>query len=109
MANSIQVFRFIQKIHQDIGIFPSPPNQKQCALNSKNTFFLFALAQYGLTVVAYSVFDAKMMVDYAFGFIALVSIVNSILIYLLFIWQQEYTVKFIENCDRFIEKSMCQN
>lgn len=109
MASSIRVFQFIQKFQRFFGIYQPQPHQEEYSLNFKNKIFLIAFAPYGLTVIAFLVFEANSIFDFAFAFIALVSIAYSILTYLLFIWQAENTVQFIENCEKFIEKSTYRN
>lgn len=47
----------------------------------------------------------KSMFDYGFGFFMLVDIINVTVIYLLFVWQLESTIKYIENCEMFVGKS----
>lgn len=108
MASSIRLFQFNQKFHRFIGIYSSHPNQEQYSLNLKNFICFIVLTQYGLTVGAYLVLEANSIVDYAFAFIGLISIAYCMLIYVLFIWQLENTLKFIENCERFIAKSKYQ-
>lgn len=45
------------------------------------------------------------MFDYGFTFYAFSCMINVIVIYLTFIRQSENTLKYIENCEQFIEKS----
>lgn len=109
MTSSIRVFQFIRNFHQTIGIYyPSQPNQKQISLNLENNVFFFSFTHYTLTEVAFLVFEANSIIDYAFGFIPLCSAFVGFLIYILFMWQLENTFKFFENCEKFIEKRRYQ-
>lgn len=105
MVGSIRFLRFVQKFHQTIGICPPQPNQKPRQFNSMNTIFLTCFAQFMFTTVAFLVFDTKSMFDVGFGFFMLICMVNAIVIYLIFIWQAENSLKFIANCEGFIKKS----
>ena len=107
MAGSIKLFQFVQKCHQTLGILPRQPNpkQKQLSSHSIQAIFLTCLAQYIFTTAAFLLFKAKSMFDYGFSFFILIGLANCIAIYLIFIWQSENTLKFIENCEGFIEKS----
>lgn len=105
MVGTIKLFQFIQKFHKIIGIYPSQAKRKQCPINLTQTIFLICSAQIMFTSAAFSVFEAKSMIDYGFGFYMLISIINIIVIYLVFIWQSQNTLKFIETCEEFIEKS----
>lgn len=105
MASSIQLFRFVQKCHQIVGIYPSHPNQRRCSINPRNTIFLIASIQYAITTIAFFAFEANSMFDYGFGFFLLICILNITVNYLTFIWQLENMLDFIEMCEEFIEKS----
>lgn len=106
MATSQNLFQFIQKFYQTIGIYSCVEKSlKKCAINPRNMIILILLTLYTLTMVAFLLFDAETMFDYGFGFYAIIAIINFILNYLLFIWKFEKTVIFIENCTEFIEKS----
>lgn len=106
MAGSVELFQFFQRFHQTIGIAHGPlPNQKQYS-NSMKAIFLIILIQIVITTVAFLLFEAQIsMFDYCFGFCCLITLIESIDIYLLFIQQSEDTMKFIKNCEGFIEKS----
>lgn len=103
VARPIKLFKFVQKVHQTIGIFPTQSNQKPCRINSMNTVFLICFAQILFSTAAYLAFEAKSMFEYGFTFYILVGITNSIAVYLIFIWQAQSTLEFIENCEKFIE------
>lgn len=102
----IKVFEFFQQFHQTIGIYGSESNQKQCSINRRNALFVFCASEFIFTSVAFLVFEAKSMFDYGFGIFALLVVLNSTIIYFLFIWKLEMTLKFVQNCEGFIEKSV---
>lgn len=104
MASSIKLFQFVQQCHQIIGVFPSQSNQNQRLIKSTKTKFLIFSAQLMVSTAGFLVFEAKSMFEYGFTFFILISIINSIVVYLIFIWQSKNTSKFVENCEGFIEK-----
>lgn len=104
MAGSIKLFQFVQKYNQIIGIYSSQSTTMQGSINSTQAFFWISCAQIWFTIAAFLVFEANSMFDYGFEFFAFISIINGIAIYSIFIWQSQNTLKFIENCERFIEK-----
>lgn len=107
MAGPVKSFQFFQKIHQIIAICPTHPNRDQLSISSKRAIFVIALAQVIVPVVIY-LYEAESTYDYGFGFFVLICLITCIAVYLLFIWQLENTVKFIETCEHFIAKSECQ-
>lgn len=50
-------------------------------------------------------FQAKSMFEYGLAFCILIAMINGIAIYSIFIWQSENTLKFIHNCEEFVETS----
>lgn len=105
MDGSIKLFQLVQKCHQIIGIFPSEPTQKKQSINWAKMGILIGCAEFGLTTIASLVFEAKHMFGVAIAFYIIIAIISSIFIYCGFIAQSQNTMKFIENCARFIEKS----
>lgn len=104
MASSVIPFLAVQKFHQIVGIYPSGPNQKKCSINATNTIFLISSAQFTLTSAAFIAVSANSMIEYGFGFYTTICAVNSTVIYILYMWQLENTLNFIENCKGFIAK-----
>lgn len=105
MASSIKLFQSFLEIHKFIGIHSSQPNQKQWSFNSRNEIFLIISAEFAFSTAAFCVFDATSMFDYGFASYIIITIVTSIIIYLLFVWEFDETLDFVENGERFIEKS----
>lgn len=105
MAGSIKIFQFIQNFHGVIGISPAQSFEQQRSINSRNAIFLVSCAQEMFAIVAFLIFEAQTMFDYGFGFFGGMSLLLSIVVYVIFIRQSENTFKFIENCEAFIEKS----
>lgn len=102
MAGSMKLFQFIQKSHQLVGIRLSQPNQKQWSINWRNTIFLASTSQMICTTVVYIWLDAKSMFDYGISIFALICLVNNTVNFCIFSCQSENTLKFIENCEKFI-------
>lgn len=105
MAGSIKLFQFVQSYHRAIGIYPSQPNQKQYAINTKSVICLVCWAQTMITTTAFLALDANTVFDYGFGFYDLLGSINSIIICALFAQQYENFTNFIENCEGFIKMS----
>lgn len=103
MAHSIRLFQFIQEFSKTIGIDSSQTD----SIKSKNAIFTVCPIQYTLTTVAFLIIEANSMFDYGFGFYSIICMINGIVIYLLFNWQYENTLKFIGTCEEFIAKSKC--
>lgn len=101
MTTSIKLFQSALKFHKTIGICPSRPNQSR--INWRTAIFLLLNVQYTLTTAAFLIVGTKSMFDYGFAFFLFLSLTNGITIYLLFVWQLDNTLKFIANCERFIE------
>lgn len=87
-----------------MGIKPTDANQKQSSVNWKFTIFLSFLLHQWFTAIAFLVFEAESMFDYGLAFYIFLSITNSTVISLLFLFEKENTFEFIKNCERFIEK-----
>lgn len=88
-----------------MGVYPPRPDQKQYITNATQKIFLICCAQTIFTTAAFVVFEAESMFDYGFSFYVLIAMINITTIYLIFIGQLGNTLKFIEQCERFIEKS----
>lgn len=103
--DEIKLFQFIQKTYKNIDIHQSEPNGNRSPLNLKNVFILFCHAQFFISSTTYILFNAKSMIEYGMAFFICTSIVASGTVYLVLTWQIKITLNYIENCERFIEKS----
>lgn len=104
-SSSVELFQFVRRFHQTIGIYASQSNGNQCSTKSRRTICFISSAQFRITTFGYLPFEASTMFEYGFGFFALVGSINCLVIYSIFIWQSENTLKFIESCEGFIRKS----
>lgn len=107
MAGSIKFLQFVKKFNQLCGIYACESIQVQRSVISTKTLFLIGFAQFIFSTAAFLVFGAKSIFDYGYAFYMLFVVINGFVIYVIFIWQSVNTLKFIENCERFIEKSKC--
>lgn len=105
MAKSLKLFQFVQKIHRAVGIQPLQPNQKWWHINLRNAIFLISSIQLLVTSIAFLMLEAQSMLDYGFGFFLTLCVINTIVIYVLFIWQFGNTLEFINNCEELIQTS----
>lgn len=102
--HSIKLFLFYQKFNPAIGIYPPESNQNgRCPFNWKNWCFLICLAQFFISIGAFILFQVKSMLDFGPAFYIFDADVGGTVFYLIPIWQMGNTVKFIENCERFID------
>lgn len=62
--NSIKLFKFNQKFCQKVGIYLSQSNQNGYSINSINLIFVICLTQFLIALLAFFLFDAKLMRDY---------------------------------------------
>lgn len=105
----IHLFKFTQKAYQDIGIIPFQTNQKRSFVNSKNLFFLYLFAVSIASSAAYLLFEACSIIEYGMVFFTCTTVVLIFIEYLIILWQMENILSYIENCERFIEKSGYQD
>lgn len=66
---------------------------------------LTGLSVFMLPSFFYVVFETNSMFDFGMGFFIMIDNLNGFAVYLLFGWQLENMSEFIENCEKFIEKS----
>lgn len=105
MAESIELFQFIRRVYQIVGIIPSYSNPKWFLIESRKMIFLLGLTQYLISTAAYLIFEAKSMIEYAISFLFLIFVIDSVILYVIHIGQIENILKFIGNCEQFIKSS----
>lgn len=103
-GGSFQLFQFTQKYCQAIGIHVPKSNDNRSRFNSKNLVFVLCLAQYGMASVTSLVYNAKSMGEYGIVFLILIDIIDSAAAYFIIVWKLEDMLKFIGNCEGFVEK-----
>lgn len=79
-------------------------NPNHYTLNSINVIFIIGFAEYTTASVAFLVYDAKSMGEYGIVFFTLLAVIEATVGYFITIWELEDILKFIENCEKFIEK-----
>lgn len=104
MGGSIKLFEFVQNCNRIFGIYSCQSDPKQHSAKLTRTISLISFAQVMFTTVAFFSLEAKSMFDFGFVFYLLVTITNCLAIYLIFIWESQDTLEFIQKCERFIEK-----
>lgn len=108
MADSIQLFQFVQKCDQTFGHAFHPSQNRRATISTK-TMYLISLSQFMFATATFLMFEATSMFDYGFVFFAIFTISNSSVVYPILVWQSQNTLKFIKTCERFIEKSKLWN
>lgn len=102
---TIKLFKFIQKILQFTGIFPPSSNLNCGSLNLRNCILSFCLVQFLGSSLVYLVFGANSMHQYGITFFICVTVILFLITHMIALWQRENILNYIENCERFIEKS----
>lgn len=101
----IRLFKFIQKIYQEIGIQPPKAHENRSGINTNKWFFIVGLGQLFVTSVAYLILDANSMLEYGRAFFSSITVLTSIILHSIMTWQMENILNYIGNCEQFIEKS----
>lgn len=104
-GSKIELFKFIRKTYQDIGFLSPQSNRNGSFFNTKNWLHLFCVTISFLSTTAYLLFEAAAMTEYGVAFFVATSILLAIIKYSIICWQMENVLSYIENCERFIEKS----
>lgn len=104
-AGSIKLFQYYQKFNQAVGIYSRQSDQNSNSINSKNVILIVSIAQFFVSSTAFLLFDAKSILDYGISVSALLVEISVTVYMLILIYQMEKTLKFIENCEQFLEKS----
>lgn len=108
-GGSIKLFAFYKKYNQVIGTDSSPPpnqnHQHQTLDAAKPIIVAICLGQFFISTAAFVLFEAKTIYDYGITFFAILSMILTIFTYLIPFVQMRRILKFIENCEKFIEKS----
>lgn len=99
-GDKIKLFQFIQRTYQLFGIYPLQSNQNRSPINWRKFGFLFNLVQFFLSTIAYLLIEANSLNKYGMGFYTSITIAV-----FSFFWKMENISNYIENCERFIEKS----
>lgn len=99
-GDKIKLFQFIQRTYQTFGIYPLQSNQNGSAINLRKFGFLFNLVQFFLSTTAYLLIEANSLNKYGMGFYTSITIAV-----FSFFWKMKNISNYIENCERFIEKS----
>lgn len=104
-GNSIKLFRFNQKYCQAIGIKLPQMKQNRHKFNAVNWSFVICATEFAMTLLGFLAYDASSMAEYSANFYTLICIINAIFDYLILVWKLEDVLKYIDNCEKFIEES----
>lgn len=99
----IKLFQFAQKFCQIAGICVPELNQNCYTLNSIS---LICLAVFATSTAAFLFDGAESMVEYGITFFVSITIIFQCFVnYIIIIFKVKNISQFIENCERFIERS----
>lgn len=104
-GRTIKLFKFIQKSFQGIGIYPPQLNQTHNPINPTFWLNLFCHAQFFVSSTAYLLFEADSMIEYGLVFFIDATVIGCFIFYLISFWETKAIFNYIENCERFVEKS----
>lgn len=102
---AIKLFQFNQKYCKIVGIYLPQANHSRYSLNSINLAMVICSLQFIMALGAFLLFNTKAKGDFGVVFFTLISIIEAIIMYFIFIWELECVLKFIEKCEGFIAKS----
>lgn len=105
MAGSIKLFQFNKRFCQTIGIFVPQTDYDRSIKTSKNVIFVVCVVQFALASIAFLLYDAKSMGEFGEIFFMVICSIEAMCSYFINVWNFEDILKFIENCEAFIEKS----
>lgn len=104
-SDSIELFKFVKKTFRIIGISAPQSNQKRISINFKNGLFLLCLVQLCIATVGYFFTEANSILAFGMVFFNATTTIETIILYVIFIWQIKNILNYFENCERFIQKS----
>lgn len=95
----------IQKAYKQTGVTASQSDSHSKTFNWKNLSIYFMLAQFGISSLAYFIFKANSIGQYADSFYMFLSVLTCVAFRSVSISKIDNISKLIENCEEFIEKS----
>lgn len=104
-SRTIELFKFIQKTYQDIGIYRPQSDRTRIPVNSKNWFLIFSYAEFFISSAAYLLFEANSMIEYEMTSFICLTVLLCVSLCLISFWQMRNVFHFIGNCERFIKQS----
>lgn len=104
MATSIKLFQSVRKFYQNIGIYPSQPNQN-CSPNAKNILIFSSLILLGILSSAFFLFQAKSIGEYGFSFYTSISELNIAVVVTLLALEMPKLLNLIDGMEQFITRS----
>lgn len=102
-GGSIKIFHFIQKFYRFVGIFPSQSQQKCFSINWRCVIILFGLALLFVLLVTFTFVEANAMIEYGVGIFIECLAMNSMIVFMISMWQTENILDFIQICEVFVE------
>lgn len=106
MAGSVKLFQTIQKCYHTMGIHSPQPSQSNQKLQFiKMSLFISYITIFFMFHVSFIVFEATSLVQFESSLCDSSTELGILIIYLLTNWRIAHILRFIEMCERFIEKS----
>lgn len=105
IEKEIKLFQSLLKYFQILGTFSSELSENR-GLNQRNVVVQFINVQLIVSAVAFTLLKAETLIEYGLNFYAYVT--QSLCTFFIFlqIYRMLEILKFIKNCEKFIEQSM---
>lgn len=101
---TMKLFQSIRKFYQEAGIQPPQPNQNY-SFQWNHFFCIFFLIQLLCSTMAFILFEAKSVVEYAEAFFPSSTVVAALLNFIVCILENTNILQLIVKFEEFIEKS----
>lgn len=100
----MELFRYVRKCYQTLGVYPVQSNQNS-RFNLRNLFILMCILQMFTSSLAYFLFEAKLIGEFADSFFMVSSTLNCAFYFLISIFKISNILTLIGEFEQFIEKS----
>lgn len=100
----IKLFQSLRRYFQILGTY-SPESNENRKFNPRNVFVLFCYTQLFVSVLAFTLFKAKAVVEFGLNYYGYMTEVLCIFVVLLQTYRMDDITKLIENCEKFVEMS----
>lgn len=99
----MKIFQFDQEFYEIFQLNPNHPDQR-CSFTMKTLFIVAGMVLLLISSVAFVLFEANSIDEYAFSFFSSTAIMVCTIQWLAVIWERPNLRELIENMEQFIEK-----
>lgn len=101
----MKLFQYIRDCYQTVGVYPMQSNRNS-VFNSKNVFVLMCALEMFTSSLAYFLFEAKSIGEFADSFFMVLSSCVCAVYFSISIFKIAHILELIGGFEQFIEKSM---